>query len=84
MPATRLGICLPELKTAIFDLIQRASPEGILIDDLHAIVRERHAMKSKMLKAHFFQINQRIASTGYRIISRGRIVRLVSVWEKRS
>jgi hypothetical protein len=80
LPPTRLGIQLPELKVTIFDLIQRAGPSGILMDDLHAIVRLHHAMSNKTLKAHFFQINQRIASTGYRIISRGRMVRLVSVW----
>lgn len=82
LPATRLGIALPPLKIVIFDLIHLAGTGGILADDLYGRICINHTMTRKTLKAHFFQINKRIASTGYRIISRGRVVRLVSVWNR--
>jgi len=72
----RLGVALSPLKARLFDVIERAGPDGITGDDLFAIVfSERHARRKTMV-VHVVQINRLIARTGYRIDGRGGAFRL--------
>jgi dihydropteroate synthase len=65
----RLGVSLSPLKARIFDAIRRASPAGVpgelLIEDLGLPITR------KTLKAHVWQINDRLSENGYRINGRG-------------
>ena len=65
----RVGIPLTPLKARIFDAISRAGPDGICGD---AIIQELGLPVSQAtLKAHVWQINDRLAENGYRIAGRG-------------
>jgi hypothetical protein len=69
---------LTPLKLRIFDAIRRAGPDGIAGD---AIIQELGLPVSlATLKAHVWQINERLADSGYQILGRGgyRLLRLTS------
>ena len=69
LPDLRLGIPLTPLKARIFDAIRRAGPAGIGGD---AIIQELGLPVSQTtIKAHVWQINDRLAETGYRIDGHG-------------
>jgi hypothetical protein len=68
-PEVRLGVPLTPLKVRIFDAIRRAGPNGIAGD---AIIQELGLPVSRAtLKAHVWQINERLAESGYQIVGRG-------------
>jgi len=81
----RLGVALSPLKARLFDVIERAGPEGISGDDLFAIVfAERRASRMSGLKSHVWQINVAVAATGYRIDGRGGFFRLIGPEHRRT
>ena len=67
LPDLRLGISLTPLKARIFDIIQRGGADGVDRRDVFDIVFGQTNNDYKTLKAHINQINEKIASTGYRI-----------------
>lgn len=78
LPEVRVGTRLTPLKARIFDLVQRAGPDGIDGRDLFDLVYgdgERPEMNA--LKSHVNQINESIEDSGYVIRGRGtyRLVR---------
>ena len=74
MPIIRLGVHLTGLKSQIFDIIQRGGGDGVMVDRLLAAFTE---MSPSTLKAHVFQINEKIGETGHRIYGRGGRYRLI-------
>jgi hypothetical protein len=67
-PEVRLGVPLTQLKARIFDAIRRAGPDGIASG---AIIEELALPVSRTtLKAHVWQINERLADSGYQIVGR--------------
>jgi len=66
----RAGVRLSPLKARIFDAIARTGIDGILTDDVNAVVfnGERNAAT---VKAHIWQINELLAETDVRIRSIG-------------
>jgi hypothetical protein len=68
-PEIRFGVPLTPLKARIFDAVRRAGPDGIAGD---AIIRELGLPVCRTtLKSHVWQINDRLAESGYRIVGRG-------------
>jgi len=67
----RLGVRLPPLKAAIFDLIEASGDGGIssaaiIFSDIY---KDRRRARGTAIKAHVFQINELIEHTTYVIIS---------------
>ena len=61
LPEIRLGVRLTAKKARIFDLVQRAGPDGIDGRDLFAIVfGEQEDIDYKSMKSHIWQINDLI------------------------
>jgi len=69
LPEIRLGVRLTAKKARIFDLVQRAGPDGIDGRDLFAIVfgEQEKEVKRDTLQSHVWQINDLIEDSGYRI-----------------
>ena len=69
----RCGIRLPLLKAGIFDVIKQAGDFGITTEELaHEIYRDRRRRPSKYtVKAHIWQINERLEETPWIIRSEG-------------
>jgi hypothetical protein len=65
---TRLGVRLPPLKTAMFDLIRRSGDAGISWDEIARRLYGRPTSR-KTINAHVWQINEMIEPAGYRIVS---------------
>ena len=69
LPVVRLGVVLTPLKARIFDAIRRAGPDGI---DGRALIQELDLPVSlTTLKAHVWQINDRLTESGYQIVGHG-------------
>ena len=66
LPEIRHGVKLSPLKARIFDIVDRAGPDGVHSDELHAMVFEKWQTKAT-LKTHIWQINEMIFDEGYRI-----------------
>jgi hypothetical protein len=69
-PETRMGIRLTTLKARIFDVIHRAGVDGISRADINAIVFDGQASPNT-IKAHIWQVNDRLAETDAEIRSVG-------------
>jgi hypothetical protein len=66
----RFGILLPRVKCEIVDAIKAAGDLGISTKDiLHKLYRERQPVLASTIKAHVWQINEKLAETKYSIIS---------------
>lgn len=69
LPEVRLGVRLTDKKARIFDLVQRAGPDGIDGRDLFDIVfgEQEKTVQLSCLKSHINQINELIEDSGYKI-----------------
>ena len=69
----RCGIRLPLLKAGIFDAIKQTGDFGITTEELaREIYRDRRRRPSKYtVKAHIWQINERLEETNWAIRSEG-------------
>src|SRR5262245_4464219 len=77
LPIERLGVRMTALKAHLFDVIQRAGPDGIQTADLFWIVfGERKATSRKTLYAHVHQLNEALADQGWCINGGGGFFRL--------
>jgi hypothetical protein len=74
LPEIRLGARLPIMKARLFDLIQRSGADGILVEDLRAIL----GVNERCLKSHVHQLNEMIAGSGYHLYTRAKAVFLVN------
>lgn len=81
MPAVRLGVALSSLKARIFDAVARGGIDGIPCDDLYELVFRSRGVSRACLKAHVWQLNERIADEGHRVVSDGRSYRLMTFSE---
>lgn len=68
--ARRAGIHLSPLKVRIFDAVKRSGSSGIDGDDLFGLIfTDRHSRHT--LKAHVWQINERLKNNGWHIRGTG-------------
>lgn len=79
LPEVRMGARLTLMKARVFDLVQRAGPDGIDGRDLFDITYAgQEAPGRDALKSHVKQINELIEGSGYMIRGYGtyRLVRI--------
>ena len=62
----RLGVRLSPTKARIFDIVARAGDNGIMPNDLFALVFTSGQVRGT-LAAHMWQINETLEEVGYRI-----------------
>jgi hypothetical protein len=62
----RAGVHLSALKTHLFDVIERAGPDGITVEDLNAICFGGDSTAVN-IRTHIGQINDALAGTDIRI-----------------
>ena len=62
----RAGVRLSSLKAHIFDVIQRAGPDGVTIEDVNAIVFDGDSTAVN-IRTHIGQINDALTETDIRI-----------------
>lgn len=70
MPHWREGIKLSPLKARIFDVIQRAGIDGIMIEDINAICFDGLSTNVNV-RTHIHQINDALAETDIQIYGGG-------------
>jgi hypothetical protein len=67
----RAGVLLTPLKARIFDVVNRAGPDGIHTDDLFDIIFEDRSIGRANLKTHIWQINDKLLETDWMIACSG-------------
>ena len=65
-PETREGVRLTPLKARIFDVIWRAGVDGVMVDDINAIVFHGQA-KPVTIRNHIRQINESLAEVDLKL-----------------
>jgi hypothetical protein len=63
---SRLGVRLPAIKLAIFDVIHNAGADGVPIQTIAGLVFGQ-GMPEVGIRSHVYQINQLLYGTGFRI-----------------
>ena len=66
----RAGVRLSPLKAHIFDVIQRAGADGIMIEDINAICFDGRSTNVNV-RTHIHQINDALAETDLQIYGGG-------------
>ena len=78
LPELRAGRRLPPLKARLYDVVQRAGPDGIPSDGLGLVLYGAECRKTQnRIKAHVAQINTILAGTGVRVSAASGRYRLI-------
>lgn len=68
MLAKRLGVEMSLLKARIVDLIETGGGDGVPCDTVFAAIFSSRRGSRETMKAHVWQINERIGDEGWRIV----------------
>lgn len=86
LPVHRMNVRMSPLEGRIFDLVMRGGEDGITLRDLIDIVWPDDPTPAaiRSLRVHVFNLNEKLALRGYRLIGYGSVYRLLKHTSKKS
>ena len=68
----RLGVCLPPVKSRIFDAVAAAGDIGLTAREIITACYGRPSVQVACIKSHMHQLNLMLALSGWRLVPEGR------------